>query len=197
MNLLLAVPIFAFSFFPNINFKDIADSAGAGAKMEIAADSAFGNATTKFSGGQTIYVRVTTQNGGQNKHDLNLHDNQYNLLNTYSMTRSGDQFNVSFAAPTSSGNYSLEANIVSGSSVVNLVRTIEVGNSGGNSQVSVKVNNQVNTGSQVLGNKESNSPSPTPQADTAVKETEKHEGFFAGIWSLVIGFLKNLLPNRG
>ena len=184
-------------FTPKIDVANIAQSASTTGEMEIASDAGFSNKTLKFNGGQTIYVRISTENEGQDKHDLNLRNSQYNLLNTYPMVWVGGQFTVNFAAPTSSGNYSLEANIVSGGSVANLVKTITVGNSDGNSQVKVDVNSQVNTANQVLGDNKSNSLQPTPQSHADAEETLKDEGFIAGIWSKVAGFFKNLLSIRG
>src|SRR3989344_7868744 len=135
---------------PDIDIGKIINSATSGSAMEIASDSSFANKTLKFNSGQTIYVRVTAENDGQDKHVLNLRDNNYSLITTYSMSKSGSEFLVNFPSPSSAGIYSLEANITSSGSVANFVQTIEVGEGGANnSQVNVKINNQVNTGNQV------------------------------------------------
>src|SRR3970040_1595066 len=84
------------NFIPDIDIGKIIDSATSGSAMEIAADPAFANKTLKFNLGQSIYVRVTAENDGSDKHVLNLRDNNYNLITTYSMAKSGDKFMVNF-----------------------------------------------------------------------------------------------------
>src|SRR3990167_11159413 len=82
--------------------------------LEVASDSNFSSQTTNFSAGQTIYVRVTANNEGTDKHQLNLRDNQYNLISSYNLNREGSEFTASLAAPSSEGYYSLEAQIEDG-----------------------------------------------------------------------------------
>ena len=185
------------NLIPDIDVEKIINSATSGSAMEIAADSSFTNKTLKFNAGQTIYVRVTVDNDGQDKHVLNLRDNNYNLITTYSMTKSGNQFQVNFPAPAAAGIYSLEANIVSSGSVANFVQTIEVGDAGSqNSQVNVKINNQVNTGpsaSSGLTSKD-NQPSNSPEAvlGEQASQSQETQGFFAEIWSKIIEFFKGV-----
>lgn len=165
--------------------------------MEIATDASFANKTTKFSTGQTIYVRVSTDNDGQDKHVLNLRDNNYNFITGYSMAKNGNQFLVNFPAPASSGIYSLEANIVSSGSVSNLVQTIEVGPSTGSGQVNVKINNQVNTGGQVAGEQatdsdNSESDDPVSEHTDETGSLSAADGFFASIWSKIREFFRGI-----
>src|SRR3972149_1903885 len=93
------------NLIPDIDIPKIIDDATSGSAMEIAQDSAFTNKTLKFNAGQTIYVRVTADNEGGDKHVLNVRDNNYNFLTGYSMAKNGNQFLVNFPAPSSSGIY--------------------------------------------------------------------------------------------
>jgi len=185
------------NLIPDIDIPKIIDDATSGSAMEIAADSAFTNKTLKFNAGQTIYVRVTAENDGSDKHVLNLRDNNYSLITTYSMTKSDSEFLVNFTAPSSAGIYSLEANITSSGSVANFVKTIEVGEGGAaSSQVNVKINNQVNTGNQVLSENDQVTSSPLPSAlekpdSQSYSEPGSegfHQGFFASIWARITEF---------
>jgi len=191
------------NLIPDINIDKIINSAISGSSMEIASDASFANQTLEFNAGQTIYVRVTTENDGSDKHVLNLRDNNYSLITTYSMAKSGDQFLVNFPAPQNSGIYSLEANIVSSGSVANFVKTIEVGEGGSNnSQVSVKINNQVNTDNQVNTGNQSSSTSEESEPTSEVlgdtsgvfpnSDDSSQTGFFASLWSRIIGFFKGI-----
>src|SRR3989344_5145973 len=184
---------------PDIDIPKIIDDATSGSAMEIASDSSFTNKTLNFNAGQTIYVRVTTDNEGNDKHDLNLRDNNYNLITTYSMNKNGNQFLVNFPAPSSAGIYSFEANIVSSGSVSNFVQTIEVGEGGAsNSQVNVKINNKVNTGNQVnIGpsassglTDEDSQPSNSPETvlGDQTSQPQEDQGFFTSIWSRIMEF---------
>jgi len=196
-----ALVIFLSLNFPNftgeMDFQKIIDSATSGSSMEIASDASFAAKTLKFNSGQTIYVRVTAENDGSDKHVLNLRDNNYSLITTYSMAKSGDQFLVNFPAPQNSGIYSLEANITSAGSVTNFVKTIEVGGGGtGNSQVNVKIENKVNTGNQVLSETNPASPTQTPDPSNPASPTPTpapaNQGFFALIWQMIVGFFKGI-----
>ena len=184
------LPIVLFNVFNNSAFKSAMEALPRGG-LEIASDSAFANKTTNFNSDQTVYVRATADNSGSDSHVLNLRDSNYNLITTYNLAKSQNQFTASFAAPNSAGTYSLDANIKSGDSVVNLVKTIQVDGGGSSSNVNVKINSQTNTNSQVLGD-ESKSPEPvvTPTPVPAV-ETPK-ENFFQSMWNAIAGFFKNI-----
>jgi len=165
-----------------------ATSSGA---MEIAADPAFSNKTYDFAPNQTVYARVSTDNDGADKRNLNVHDNNYNLLSTYQMSRSGSQFTVNFPAPQNQGTYSLEANIASGGSVANFVRTITVGGGGGNVQTKVNVENKINSNSSIDDRPTpvpSLSPVPSPASATSVQK----QSLLFSIWSAFVGFFKKL-----
>src|SRR3989338_692653 len=82
------------NLIPDINIDKIINSATSGSSMEIASDASFANQTLEFNAGQTIYVRVTTENDGSDKHVLNLRDNNYSLITTYSMTRRSEERRV-------------------------------------------------------------------------------------------------------
>ncbi len=190
MTLLVAVPILFLNIFNNSAFKTAMESLPKGG-LEIASDSAFSNKTTNFSPSQTIYVRATADNSGSESHVLNLRDSNYNLITSYQLAISGNQFTVSFSAPSNSGTYSLDANIKSGSSVVNLVQTITVGGSGGNGSANVKVNvnTNANSNNQVLGEAVV-TPSPEPTATPVAIAEPPKKNFFETVWSAITGFFK-------
>lgn len=188
-----ALLIFSLNFsnlVPKIDTAKIIDLANASVPIEIAADSAFSQTTQNFNSQQTIYVRITTDNDGSGRHNLNVHDSNYNILSTYQLNRSGNQFTVSFPAPAEAGTYSLEADIQSGSSNLDLVKTITVG-SGGNTSVDVKVDNQINSNNQILG-EDSGSPIPSPTSTPPVNTKIQKPNFFSSIWLGIIGFFKNI-----
>lgn len=188
------------TFTGDIDIQKIINSATGDSAMEIAQDSSFANKTLKFNSGQTIYVKVTSDVSGQTKRVLNLRDNTYNLIKTYALRLISSNpyvFTTSLPAPHVAGNYSLEAIVESKGSVVNLVKTIEVGGNGGNnSSVSVNINNQVNTGPPAgsgLTN-ENNQPSNSPEAvqQDQSSQPEETQGFFASLWSKVVEFFKGI-----
>lgn len=188
-----ALLIFSLNFsnlVPKIDTAKIIDLANANVPMDIAADPGFSQIVGNFNPQQTIYVRITTDNDGSGRHNLNIHDNNYNILSTYQLNRSGNQFTVNFPAPAEAGTYSLEADIQSGSSNLDLVKTITVGG-GGNTSVDVKVENQVNSNSQVLGDA-SDSPIPSPSSTPPVNTKIQKPNFFSSIWLGIIGFFKNI-----
>src|SRR3989344_3679242 len=123
--------------------------------LEVASDSNFSSQTTNFSAGQTIYVRVNANNEGTDKHQLNLRDNQYNLIQSYNLNKEGSKFTASLTAPSSEGYYSLEAQITSSGSNNTSVKTIKVGQpQNANVKVSVKENSSgvsKSTEEEVLG----------------------------------------------
>ena len=177
---------------PSVDVSKIADSAGANVSMEVASDLSFSQKTLNFGSGQTVYVRIVTDNDGAGKHSLGVHDSDYNLLSSYQMNRLGNQFTVSFPAPKTSGTYSLEADIESGGSVLNLVKTISVGEGGSSS--SVNVENRVGERSQNLAGSPSptdleQDPSPTPAASIKVGK----QNFFLSIWQQIAKFFSHLI----
>jgi hypothetical protein len=191
-SLLLLLPFAFLNLFQNGDFKTDINIPQTNSNMEIATDSNFSNQTLNFSAGQTIYVRVTANNSGDSKSVLNLHDNLYNLLKTYQLSKintSPYQFTTNFPAPSSSGNYSLEARVETDGSVTSIVHTIEVTGSGSDqskdSEVNVKIENKVNTGNQVMGENDQlpTSPTPTPaNQDFFSQITQFFENLWNSIW---------------
>lgn len=175
---------------PKIDVAQIVDSVNANVPMDIATDSAFSRKTQNFNSGQTIYVRITTDNEGSSKHNLNVHDSNYNILSTYQLNRSGNQFSVNFPAPQSAGTYSLEVNIVSGGSVLNLVKTITVGG-GGNTSAKVKVENKINSNNQNLSNA-SSSPAPLSSSTPMANPEAQKPNFFFSVWLGILGFFRKI-----
>src|SRR4030042_5413697 len=147
----------------------------ADSNLEVAADSNFSNQTRDFSAGQTIYVRITTDSSGEQKHQLNLRDNTYNLITSYNLNKNGNLYSTNFNAPQGIGYYSLEAEIVSEGRNVTSVKTIKVGGPN-NANISVRINNETSTSgnnqkeeesdtkdSENSDNIEAASPSPSPE----------------------------------
>ena len=115
----------------------------ASSNLEVASDSNFSSQTLNFNSGQTVYVKVSADNNGDSKHQLNLRDNQYNQISSYSLAASGpNQFSANFAAPQNEGYYSLEAQIESNGSKSTSVKTIKVG-SPQNANVKVNIQSRV------------------------------------------------------
>jgi len=203
--LLLLLPFAFLNLFHSSDFKTDIKIPQTQSKMEIAQDANFSSQTLNFSAGQTIYVRVTADNNGNSKSVLNLHDNSYNLLKTYQLSKINTnpyQFTTKFPAPSSGGNYSLEARVESDSSVVSLVQTIEIEGSGSDqskeSEVNVKIENKVNTNSQVMGENEQPTSSPSVLDKPGLSSYSEPGsegsdiGFFASVWTKIIGFFKGI-----
>ncbi len=135
----------------------------ASSNLEVSANSDFSNQTLNFNAGQTVYVRLSAQSSGAKTHTLNLRDNQYNLLNSYDLSISGNQFTASFSAPSNEGYYSLEAKVESEGSLTTAVKTIKIG-SPQNANVNVSIRSNV-PGQKVLGTDSSSaSTEPTSKA---------------------------------
>lgn len=142
----------------------------AGSDLIVSPNSDFSSQKDNFTAGETIYVKVSANSDGSRKKDLNVRDNQYKLLSTYSLNHTGNNnFQTSIPAPANSGYYSLEARIEAEGSVSSSVKTIKVGNAS-SSSVSVDVDVSSN-GQQVLSNTKTanvnvttspKSPSPAP-----------------------------------
>lgn len=109
--------------------------------LEFSTNPSFSNITTNFSAGQTVYVRIKSQNDGTDSHVLNLHDSDYKIISSVTFSKNGDTYTASFTAPKD-GGYSAEASIKSGGSIVSVVQTIKVGE-GANNNVTIK--NEVNS----------------------------------------------------
>ena|SRR3989344_7714271 len=164
--------------------------------LEVASDSNFSSQTTNFSAGQTIYVRVTADNEGSDKHQLNLRDNQYNLISTYNLNKEGSKFTASLTAPSFEGYYSLEAQIVSAGSNNTSVKTIKVGEPQ-NANVKVSVNESSSETSQspqteVAGSEDENQieeGSPSPESSPVVEvfqEEPKESGFWIPVFNVAL-----------
>src|SRR3990170_5175966 len=177
------ISLFALVFFAIVQAGD--------SNLEVASDSNFSSQTINFSAGQTIYVRVTANNEGTDKHQLNLRDNQYNLISTYNLNKEGSRFTASLAAPSSDGYFSLEAQIVSAGSNNTSVKTIKIGDpQNANVKVSVNENSSgvsQSTEEEVLGTDDEDqdqtlvlSPSPESSPQTEVYQEEPKE---YGFWT--------------
>ena len=172
--------------------------------IEIASDSNFSNQTTNFSKGQNIYVKIESNVSGDDKKTLNLRDNEFKLISTYNLTRSGNspyQFTTNLQAPSNSGNFSLEAQIVTQGSQVNLVKTINVeGESSSTSQTKVEVNvNSNSTTGEVLSEKSDSQDkntdmSPSPNSDQQSEQTtsisEQDQTLVSIVIKVVTSFVK-------
>lgn len=138
----------------------------ASSNLQTFSDSSFTNSTTNFISGQTIYVKVQTDNDGKDKSILNLRDSNYSLLQSITLTKvTSSLYQASLPAPQNENYYSLEAQIVSGSSSSTKVKTIKVG-SPTEASVKVDVNYQV-SGQSVKVQNNSNSLIASPADDSA------------------------------
>lgn len=182
------ISLFVLVFFAGVHAGDNS--------LEVASDSTFSTQTTNFSAGQTIYVRVTANNEGTDKHQLNLRDNQYNLISSYNLNKEGSKFTASLTAPSSEGYYSLEAQIVSAGSNNTSVKTIKVGKPQ-NANVKVSVNESSSGTSQSTEGKVEESKdedqigeaSPTPESSPVVEVNEqepKEESFWTPVFNMAL-----------
>ena len=172
--------------------------------LEVAQDSNFSSQTINFSTGQTIYVRVTANNEGTDKRQLNLRDNQYNLIKSYTLAKDGSKFTVSLPVPSSEGYYSLEAQITSSGSNNTSVKTIKVGKPQ-NANVKVSVNESTSGSSQspqaeVVGSEDENqiekvSPTPESSPQTEVYQEEPKElSFWTPVFNAALKIADFLWP---
>ena len=201
MKYLTAVTLGFISLFAPVFFAGI--QAG-NTNLEVASDSNFSSQTTNFSAGQTIYVRVNANNEGTDKHQLNLRDNQYNLIQSYNLNKEGSKFTASLTAPSSEGYYSLEAQITSSGSNNTSVKTIKVGQPQ-NANVKVSVNEKSSgisqspqaevMGSEDEGQIEEESPSPESSPQTEVfQEEPKESGFWTPVFNVALKIADFLWP---
>ena len=188
MKYLTAVTLGVISFFTLVSFASV--QAG-DTSLEVASDSNFSSQTTNFSAGQTIYVRVNANNEGTDKHQLNLRDNQYNLIQSYNLNKEGSKFTASLSAPSSPGYYSLEAQITSAGANSTSVKTIKIGEAG-NASVKVDVDQSSdqskNKQEDEAGYLDKQSPqaSPTSESSPVIEiYTEKSDEQDASLWTPV------------
>lgn len=140
--------------------------------MEITSDPNFNNKTTSFAKAQTVYVKVHSNSEGDLKKELNLRDNNYNLLSSYTFSKSQDTYTVSLPAPQEEGTFSLEAQIESEGSQTTSVKTIKVGNTT-NQNSSVKINVESKTNSSQTTNQ---TPSPSTSLQNEKDGTNPNDG---------------------
>lgn len=178
-------------------------------ELAVSKSSSFSSSDLNFNAGQTVYVRLNTDSSGANQ-ALNLRDNNYNLIASYSLSKNGNNYTGSFGAPGSDGYYSVEAHIWGSGSDVTSVKTIKVGSANGGS-VNVHVNSNVNGSSSTSqsqsgksksegtdesggSNGSDDKTSPMPSASPAASPTpqvygEKTEvkptGSFSWFWMVV------------
>ena len=197
----LLLPLISLIIF----FSSLAPRALADSNLEVSDKSDFATSVRDFRGGQTIHVRINAGAVSPSASSkLNLRDNGYNLLNSFSLSRDGSYFSTVIPAPYSPGYYSLEATIVGNGSNVTSVKTIKVG-SPNEANIKVNVNNKVQGESISSSNKDqsikdesdesrqSPSPdlSPSPSAETQVNVAVKQAfwqsagDFFKKLWRFV------------
>lgn len=159
---LWALSTLLFILYPIFSYPTFASS-----NLETATDASFATITQDFSPGQTIFVRILTDNSGETSHQLNLRDNQYNNLESFTLNKlSGNQFSVNFSAPQNEGYYSLESRVESQGSISTSVKTIKVG-SPQNASVKVNIQNKVQGQSIAVQNSTNNQISPSPQINSS------------------------------
>lgn len=176
--------------------------------------SDFSSDVRNFSSGQTVYVRVETDNLGDSQKVLNVRDNDYKLLTSYTLSKSGNTFSANFPAPSGEGYYSLEAKIESNGQNATSVKTIKVGSFPG-ANVKVNVSNKVegrstsskqaqgssvedkgNEGDEGSSNaQESPQVSPSPEADGNQDEQRgETKSFWDSFRHFLAGVLDFVLP---
>lgn len=111
------------------------------ASLEVSKSSSFSTSDLNFSAGETVYVRVKTDTNGAT-HVLNVKDNSYSNISSVNLSKNGDSYNASFAAPSGEGYYSLEAKIEGDGASITSVKTIKVGSPSG-ANIKVNVNSSV------------------------------------------------------
>jgi len=137
----------------------------ADSQMEIFSDPNFSSATTQFIPGETVHIKIESDDPGEKTRQIKLKDNQYRDISTFQLSRESNApyiYKVSFSTPQDPGFYSVEATIASESSQNKLVKTIQVGGSS-------NVNTKINVKAEVQGTKSIKTPQPAagqPQAET-------------------------------
>lgn len=139
----------------------------AGSNLIVSSDASYLSSTTNFIAGQNLYVKLETDASADGVHQLNLRDNGYNLIQTYNLSKNGNSFSTSLAAPYSQGYYSLEAVIESAGTSVKSVKTIKVG-SPQNANIKVNVKSSQSTSSNT--SMDSNPESPSTQNEGSGSE---------------------------
>ncbi len=119
------------------------------ASLEVSRNANFSSEDLNFNGGEKVYIRLDSDVSGSSQKVLNIRDNQYNLVSSVDLLKSGNQFTASFSVPNSQGYFSLEAVIEGDGDSSKSVKTIKVGNP---SSASIKVN----VNSSVKGEKSTN-----------------------------------------
>ena len=117
--------------------------------LKISKNADFSSSDLNFSGGEKIYVMVESDGSGSSQKVLNIRDNQYNLISSVELKKSGNQFTASFKAPDSQGYFSLEAVVEGDGNSSKSVKTIKVGSP-------TSANVRVNVKSSVKGEKINN-----------------------------------------
>lgn len=191
----LLLPIFALIIFTIFPSNILA------ASLEVSKTADFSQITTDFNAGQTIYVRVVTDNNGDDKRALNLRDNNYNLLQSFTFSKSADTYTTNIQAPQNGGYYSLEARIESESSSAISVKTIKIGTPT-LANVKVNVNSQKSgQSSNVLGEQEEetnqnsggNTPFSSPSSQSSsVNDDTSQENTNGGLFSVVVVIVKEV-----
>ena len=195
----LLLPLISLIIF----FSSLAPRALADSNLEVSDKSDFATSVRDFRGGQTIHVRINAGAVSPSASSkLNLRDNGYNLLNSFSLSRDGSYFSTVIPAPYSPGYYSLEATIVGNGSNVTSVKTIKVGEV---NEASVKVNinskvqgESIGSSSQDESEKDSGesvqsspdlspSPSADPQVYVAINKNfwQRAGDFFKKFWRFI------------
>lgn len=150
----LLLPIFFLTIFL------LAPTSIFAASLEVSNNPSFGVAIKDFSVGETIYIRMNSDDSGDKQKVVNVRKNDYSLLKSYPLNKNGNMFSASFPVPGASGYYSLEARVESSDSSSVSVVTIRVGDVQG---VNIKVNVNNNTSSNVVIKKEESGPAQVDQ----------------------------------
>lgn len=174
------------------------------ASLDVSKNANFSSSDLNFDSGDRVYIRVESDGSGSSQKVLNIRDNQYNLVSSINLSKSGNQFTASFNVPSDQGYFSLEAVIEGDGASSKSVKAIKVGNpSSANVKVNVKSsvkgtktttttsNPNSQSSSEGLKNQEGqgNTVSPTPEVFYSQSNSDEQEKPAKSNWFFT--FFKN------
>ncbi|HEY5600723.1 MAG TPA: hypothetical protein VIK81_01400 [Patescibacteria group bacterium] len=139
--------------------------------LQLSANSNYSTTDGIFTPGQTIYVKVITDNPGGSEKVLKLKNNNYSDIAVYQMNKSGGVpyiYTVSFSVPAQANFYSVEVSIKEGSNSQLLIQTFQVENPQPARSVSVQANVSANANVVQKG-----APTPTATPTPEVQATQE------------------------
>lgn len=158
----ILLPLITLIFFA------VCTSSVRAASLEVSRNSNFSSEDLNFNSGDRVYIRVESDGSGNSQKVLNIRDNQYNLVSSVDLAKSGNQFSASFNAPNNQGYFSLEVVIEGDGKSSKSVKTIKVGSPD-------SANVKVNVNSSVKGTKSANWTNGSNESNETNKEIFEEE----------------------